>query len=514
MLSPKLLEILRSVLASEKGPDTGSFQATIPGQPISTARWNEPARRPAGFPASASPLPRILFDTHSPFICWNRVPMSAPFNCCSATAAWRPLPDICGSLPARSARPPVHSIFCLTLSALIPSPPAPVLLAGWPMDRPKLEVADIFRRYGEAYREKHGASMSTAQRRVMTAIEVCRTAALGGQIEQCDSAVERNAFATGRAGIAIAPSVSRWHAQSGSSTARRNFSTASTSTSSSPCRIEIAAIAYQNKEVVYNILFQATAETLRTIAADPKHLGAEIGFFAVLHTWGSALLHHPHLHCVVPGGGLSPDGTRWVPCKPGFFLHVRVLSRIVSSSVSGASPERLRLWQTAVLHRLEAFRIRGICPLSGTSAKGKVGRLCQATLRRPRAGAGLCRPLHPSSRDLEQSPAGYRSRSSELPMQGLSGPQSAEDHDPFGGGIHPSLSPPRFALAASTAFAITASSAIDTARKSWTIAANYWTWLHLTKASPNASHAKTIVIDTRGSPATRCANVQFAIVAR
>jgi hypothetical protein len=91
---------------------------------------------------------------------------------------------------------------------------------------------------------------------------------------------------------------------------------------------EIAAIAYQNKEVVYGILFRATAETLRTIAADPRHLGAEIGFFAVLHTWGQNLLHHPHLHCVVPGGGLSPDGQRWVSCKPGFFLPVRVLSRL------------------------------------------------------------------------------------------------------------------------------------------------------------------------------------------
>ena len=91
---------------------------------------------------------------------------------------------------------------------------------------------------------------------------------------------------------------------------------------------EIAAIAYQNKEVLYGILFQATAETLKTIAADPKHLGAEIGFFAVLHTWGQNLQFHPHLHCVVPGGGLSPDGTRWVPCRPNFFLHVRVLSRL------------------------------------------------------------------------------------------------------------------------------------------------------------------------------------------
>ncbi len=91
---------------------------------------------------------------------------------------------------------------------------------------------------------------------------------------------------------------------------------------------EIAAIAYQNKEVVYSILFRATSETLRIIAADPKHLGAEIGFFAVLHSWGQNLMFHPHLHCVVPGGGLSPDGTRWISCRRGFFLPVRVLSRL------------------------------------------------------------------------------------------------------------------------------------------------------------------------------------------
>jgi Putative transposase len=91
---------------------------------------------------------------------------------------------------------------------------------------------------------------------------------------------------------------------------------------------DIAAIAYQNKDLVYGILFRATAETLSTIAADPQHLGAEIGFFAVLHSWGQNLLFHPHLHCVVPGGGISPDGTRWLPCRPGFFLPVRVLSRL------------------------------------------------------------------------------------------------------------------------------------------------------------------------------------------
>jgi len=193
------------------------------------------------------------------------------------------------------------------------------------MNRPKLEVADIFRRYGQAYRDKHSASMSTAQRRVMTAIEICRTAALGGQIEQCDECGEqricyrscRNRHCPKCQSLARADWIEHRQAELLNC---EYFHVVFTLPD------KIAAIAYQNKEVVYNILFQATAETLRTIAADPKHLGAEIGFFAVLHSWGSALLHHPHLHCVVPGGGPSSDGTRWVHCKPGFFLHVRVLS--------------------------------------------------------------------------------------------------------------------------------------------------------------------------------------------
>ena len=193
------------------------------------------------------------------------------------------------------------------------------------MDRPKWEVADIFRRYGEDYREKHGASMSTTQRRVMSAIELCRTAALGGLIEQCDQCGHR---------CICYQSCRNRHCPKCQSLARAKW-IEDRQDELLNCEYyhvvftvpdKIAALAYQNKEVVYNILFQATAETLRTIAADPKHLGAEIGFFAVLHTWGSALLHHPHLHCVIPGGGLSSDGTRWVPCKPGFFLPVRVLS--------------------------------------------------------------------------------------------------------------------------------------------------------------------------------------------
>jgi hypothetical protein len=195
------------------------------------------------------------------------------------------------------------------------------------MDRPKFEVADVFRRYGDAYRQQNGASMSVAQHRVMTAIEVCRTAVLGGHLEQCDQCGhERNAY----------NSCANRHCPKCQSLARAEWleDRRSELLNTQYFHVvftlpeQIAPIAYQNKKVVYGILFRAAADTLRTIAADPKHLGAEIGFFAVLHTWGSNLLHHPHLHCVVPGGGLSPDGTRWIACKPGFFLPVRVLSRL------------------------------------------------------------------------------------------------------------------------------------------------------------------------------------------
>jgi hypothetical protein len=195
------------------------------------------------------------------------------------------------------------------------------------MDRPRLELADIFRRYGDAYRQTHGASLSTAQRRAMTAIEVCRTAALGGQIEQCDQCGHqricyrscRNRHCPKCQSLARAEWIERRQAELLDC---QYFHVVFTVPE------EIAAIAYQNKALVYGILFRATAETLMTIAADPKHLGANIGFFAVLHSWGSNLLHHPHLHCVVPGGGLSPDGSEWISCRPGFFLPVRVLSRL------------------------------------------------------------------------------------------------------------------------------------------------------------------------------------------
>jgi hypothetical protein len=195
------------------------------------------------------------------------------------------------------------------------------------MDRPKFEVADVFRRYGEAYRHEHGASLSTAQRRAMTAIEVCRTAVLGGHLEHCDHCgYQRNAYnSCGDRHCPKCQSFARFKWLEDRQAELLNtqyFHVVFTLPQ------QIATIAYQNKRELYGILFRATAQTLLTIAADPKHLGAEIGFFAVLHTWGSNLLHHPHLHCVVPGGGLSADGTQWISCPAGFFLPVQVLSHL------------------------------------------------------------------------------------------------------------------------------------------------------------------------------------------
>jgi hypothetical protein len=195
------------------------------------------------------------------------------------------------------------------------------------MERPKLEVADVFRRYGAVYRQQHARSLSRGQRRVMSAIELCRTAALGGHLEQCDSCGhQRPAYNSCR----------NRHCPKCQSLARAQW-LEDRQAELLPVEYfhvvftvpeEIATLAYQNRAVVYGILFRTTAETLHTIAADPKHLGAEIGFLAILHSWGQNLLFHPHLHCVVPGGGISADGKRWIACRPGFFLPVRVLSRL------------------------------------------------------------------------------------------------------------------------------------------------------------------------------------------
>jgi Putative transposase/Transposase zinc-binding domain len=190
---------------------------------------------------------------------------------------------------------------------------------------PPIEVAHIFRQHGWAYRQAH--PLSRQQQRVMRAIEVCRSAALGGHVEEC-SHCQHTRIAYNSCRNRHCPKCQ--HAERARWLEKRQADLLPVEyfhvvfTLPEP----LAAIALQNKEAVYGILFRTAAETLQTIARDPKHLGAEIGFFAILHTWGQNLLHHPHLHVVVPGGGLSPGYERWVACRPGFFLPVKVLSRL------------------------------------------------------------------------------------------------------------------------------------------------------------------------------------------
>ncbi|MEK7731771.1 MAG: IS91 family transposase [Planctomycetota bacterium] len=225
------------------------------------------------------------------------------------------------------------------------------------MDRPKLEVAEVLRRHGEAYRQQHGASLSAAQRRVMTAIEVCRTAALGGHVEQCDQCGHQricyNSCRNRHCPKCQSLAGAEWIEDRQSELLDTQYFHV-VFTLPEP----IAAVAFQNKRVVYGLLFRAAAETLRTIAADPQHLGAEIGFFAVLHTWGQNLLHHPHLHCVVTGGGLSPDGSRWVCCRPGFFLPVRVLRRLFRRLVLEYLQKAFDTGKLKLFSSLEALRDR------------------------------------------------------------------------------------------------------------------------------------------------------------
>ncbi len=193
--------------------------------------------------------------------------------------------------------------------------------------RPALEVADIFRQHGPAYRRAHAGRLGLLHTRVMRAIEQCRTTTLGGHVERCDVCHEERISYN---------SCRNRHCPKCQSLARAQW-LEDRQAELLECEYfhvvftlprAIAAMAYQNKRVLYALLFQASAETLATIAADPKHLGAELGFISILHTWGQNLIHHPHVHCVVPGGGLSPDGQRWIACRPGFFLPVRVLSRL------------------------------------------------------------------------------------------------------------------------------------------------------------------------------------------
>jgi Putative transposase/Transposase zinc-binding domain len=192
------------------------------------------------------------------------------------------------------------------------------------VSRPALEVAEIFRDHGPAWRRANAGHVSRGQK-VMAAIESCRTAALGGHVARCEDCtytlVAYNSCRNRHCPKCQGAAAKHWLAARQAELLPVPYYHVVFTLPAA-----IADIAYQNKALVYEILFKASAETLTTIAADPKHLGARIGIISVLHTWGSAMTHHPHVHMIVPGGGISRDGTRWVSCRPGFLLPVRVLS--------------------------------------------------------------------------------------------------------------------------------------------------------------------------------------------
>jgi hypothetical protein len=220
------------------------------------------------------------------------------------------------------------------------------------MTRPILEVGDIFRRYGEAWRLANAAHINRAQRRVMKAIETCRTAELGGHVERCQECehtrVAYNSCRNRHCPKCQGQSAAAW-------LAAREAELLPVPYFHLVFKLPAALgrIAYQNKAKVYGLLLKTAAETLTVIAADPKHLGADIGITAVLHTWGQNLHQHPHVHCVVPGGGISPDGKRWIPCKPG-FLPLHMLSRLFR-----------RLFLEGLTAAFDAGKLRFFTGLSG-----------------------------------------------------------------------------------------------------------------------------------------------------
>jgi hypothetical protein len=195
--------------------------------------------------------------------------------------------------------------------------------------RPALEVADIFRDFGPAWRQTNAGHVSLGQLKVMSAIERCRTAALGGHVARCENEncgytrIAYNSCRNRHCNKCQAAAAKQWLAERQAELLPvPYFHVVFTMPAA------IADLAYQNKAVIYDLLFKASSETVLAIAADPKHLGARIGITAVLHTWGSTMMHHPHVHMIVPGGGISLDGSRWVSCRPRCFLPVRVFSKL------------------------------------------------------------------------------------------------------------------------------------------------------------------------------------------
>ena len=269
-------------------------------------------------------------------------------------------------------------------------------------------MADIIRRFGPAWRAANAGHLSLAQRRVMRAVELCRTAELGGHVEQCaDCAHTRIAYNSCR--NRHCPKCQWTAAQAWLEAREAELLPVPYYHVVFTLPAPLGALAYQNKARVYGLLLKTAAETLTTIAADPKHLGARIGVIAVLHSWGQTLDHHPHVHCMVPAGGISLDGSRWIACQPRFFLPAWVLSRLFRRFFLEGLEQAHSKASSGPLVILPGSRSRSLQGLPRGATPAGVGGLRQGAVRQAQAGAGLPRPLHPPGRDRQQ-PACWRSR--------------------------------------------------------------------------------------------------------
>jgi hypothetical protein len=249
--------------------------------------------------------------------------------------------------------------------------------------RASIEVADIFRAAGRAYRATHAGHLSLQQLKVMSAIEQCRTAALGGHVEACEDCgqwrIAYNSCRNRHCPKCQGAAARTWLAEREADLLPVGYFHVVFTLPA-----EVADIAFHNKTLVYDLLFKAASETMLTIAADPKHLGARIGITAVLHTWGSALTHHPHVHMIVPGGGIAPDGGRWISSRAAFLFPVRVLgklfrrlflTRLVALHDAGqlAFSDRWRTWPSGG-HSCGTCRRSGRSPGSSTPRRLSPGR--------------------------------------------------------------------------------------------------------------------------------------------
>src|SRR5882724_2743295 len=266
------------------------------------------------------------------------------------------------------------------------------------MDRPPLEVADLVRAAGNAFIEGSRQWITWKHVKVLLAIARCRTAALGGHLDECTRcghrAISYNSCRNRHCPKCQAGARERWLEKR-----RRELLPTQYVHVVFTLPRHLAPLTLQNKKVVYDLLFRTSAETLLEVARDPQHFGAEIGFFSVLHTWSQKLELHPHVHCVVPAGGLSADRSHWIKPRYAFFLPVKVLSRVFRGT-----PARFSRRQAQFSRRLAApHSAENLCCLAETTISKRLGGLRETTVRRPGACAPLSGPLHPSCSHL-QSP--------------------------------------------------------------------------------------------------------------